>query len=474
LVCGGAYGRAPAPPMPEGAGPKVAASERDVDVEPAVADARIAERLRGLLTATERFDEIRVEARQGVVFLEGTAVDDSAVELAGELAARTDGVAAVVNELSVRATPVWSLEPAREELGRLGREALRSAPRLLLGLAALLLFVLAGLVAARGADAVVARRAPGPLLRGVVRQAVVLIAVLMGLYVGLRLSGLTRVALTVASGAGLLGLALGFAFRDIAENFLAGLLLSTQRPFRIGDVIEVGEHVGVARKVTSRGTLLIDFDGNHIQLANSTVYKSTIKNYSANPLVRIHFGVGIGYDADIEHAQAEVLGALERHPAVLSDPQPLVLAESLGAATVNLRVYAWIDGSEHSMLRVKSALLRLALTTLEAAGVSMPDEAREVIFPEGVPVREMAALEGAGAERAGSGRSPEAGAAGGGVGGASERAVGRAGGGAADHAVVAAEGGLASETEEIRRQADRSRDPGEPERPEPERSGGWR
>ena len=97
------------------------------------------------------------------------------------------------------------------------------------------------------------------------------------------------------SGTGLIGLILGFAFRDIAENFIASLLLSIQRPFKIDDVIEVEGRLGIVKKVTARATTLVDYDGNHIQIPNATVYKNIIKNLTAYPKMRGKVEIGIGY-----------------------------------------------------------------------------------------------------------------------------------------------------------------------------------
>ena len=83
------------------------------------------------------------------------------------------------------------------------------------------------------------------------------------------------------------------------------------------------------------------------------------------------------------------MGVLCDHPAVLDDPEPWVLVESLGPATVNLRLYFWLDGTQHSWLKVKSSVIRLVKRAFQAAGISMPDEAREVVFPDGVQVRLM-------------------------------------------------------------------------------------
>jgi small-conductance mechanosensitive channel len=357
-----------------------------VDAQERVGDTSINDRLAQLLEATQRFDALQVRVEDGVVFLSGTAADQGSKELAGDLARRTEGVAVVVNNLKLEAGPLWTLGPARAEAEDLLRTVIRSLPLVALGLLLLGLSLLLAGAIARGATRLFARTTESELLHNVVRKAVYVMVVITGIYLFLRISGLTRVALTVVSGTGLLGLALGFAFRDIAENFLASILLSIQRPFRLGDVIQVDGHTGVVQKVTSRGTLLIDFDGNHIQLANATVYKNTIKNFTANPNMRADFTVGIGYDADAAEAQEVVRRTLKDHPAVLDDPASLVLVEELGAATVNLHVYFWVDGSQHSLLKVKSAVLRQVMSALTVAGISMPDEAREVIFPQGVPV----------------------------------------------------------------------------------------
>ncbi|MEM6561551.1 MAG: mechanosensitive ion channel family protein, partial [Planctomycetota bacterium] len=215
------------------------------------------------------------------------------------------------------------------------------------------------------------------------------LVILGGLYLFLRITGLTAIALTVVSGTGIIGLVIGFAFRDIAENFLASILISVQTPFQIGDVVEVTGYTGVVQKVTMRGTVLVDFDGNHIQIANATIYKSTIKNFTANPKLRLTFVIGIGYDASVKLAQDAALKVLNHHSAVLDDPEPTVLADNLGSSTINMKIYFWIDGSKHNGLKVKSSMIRLVLRALENAGISMPDDAREIIFPDGVPVRQV-------------------------------------------------------------------------------------
>lgn len=225
-----------------------------------------------------------------------------------------------------------------------------------------------------------------PLLRSVSQRAISLILILFALYIFLKLSGLSEFAVAIMSGTGVLGLILGFAFRDIAENMIASLLLTVQRPFRIDDVVQINDYTGVVQKVTTRATTLVDFDGNHIQIPNAVIYKGTIKNLTANPKMRGHFSLGIGYDADCHHAQQLALTLIAEHPNVLKDPEPLVLVDELGSATINLKVYFWINVENTSVIKMASVLMRDMVELFTAQGISMPDDAREVIFPQGIPV----------------------------------------------------------------------------------------
>src|SRR5690606_21022551 len=104
--------------------------------------------------------------------------------------------------------------------------------------------------------------------------------------------------------AGVAGIILGFAFREIIENYLASILLSLRRPFSTGDHVVVATHEGKVIRLTSRDTILMTLEGNHLRLPNSVVFKAEILNFSRNPLRRFDFSVGLGVDEDISSAIA--------------------------------------------------------------------------------------------------------------------------------------------------------------------------
>jgi small conductance mechanosensitive channel len=225
-----------------------------------------------------------------------------------------------------------------------------------------------------------------PLIKSVAQRSISLVIMLLGVYLFLFMAGLTGFAVAVISGTGVVGLILGFAFRDIAENFISSLLLTIQRPFRIGDIVEINEFTGIIQKVTSRATTMVDFDGNHIQIPNATIYKGVIKNLTANPLMRGHFVLGVGYDADIRNAQNLAVEIISSHAKVLKDPEPQVLIDNLGASTYNLKVYFWVNVEDTSVLKMSSLLMRQIVGRFTEENISMPDDARERVFPNGLAI----------------------------------------------------------------------------------------
>ena len=370
-------------PVPEEPPPEVPSR---VDVQPLARDDEIEARLQDILAATGWFTMPQVRVQDGVVFLTGEAQSAEYKAWAGDLARNTQDVAAVVNQLEVVEPEYLDIQPFVSELQNQGRIVLRSIP--LLGFSLVILFFawLVARVVTGISRGYLRRREANTLLQTVISRAIGVMVFLVGLYLVFQVAGLTNIAFTIIGGTGLLGLILGIAFRDITENFLASIFLSVQNPFSVGDLVEINNVTGFVQRMTTRTTILMTPAGNHVQIPNATVYTSIIHNYTSNPNRRIDFMVGIGFDDSISLAQETIRQVLDEHPAILDEPEHLVLVDSLGRATVNLVVFCWIDGTQFSYVKVKSSVIRLVKRALEDSGVSMPDEAREVIFPQGVPV----------------------------------------------------------------------------------------
>jgi small-conductance mechanosensitive channel len=303
------------------------------------------------------------------------------------MAQKTQDVVAVVNRITVEKEVEWSFEPAFDQITAMVRSIVQALPLIVLALIVLPLAWIFASQIARLARHLMRNSTPSPFLRDILARAVSLPIFFLGLYIVLEAAGLTRLAVSLVGGAGVLGIVIGFAFRDIAENFLASLLLSIRRPFRAGDYVNVAEYTGYVQSMNTRSTLLLSPEGNHVQVPNSTIFKNVITNFSTAPTRREVLTVGIGYDAQVAEAQDIIIDVLSNHAAVIADPSPLVLVDELGSSTVNLKIYYWFDGENFSQVKVKSAILRLIKKALVEANISMPDDAREIIFPDGVPVK---------------------------------------------------------------------------------------
>lgn len=372
--------------LPAPAKEELSAAPAKVDVKPVARDEEILKRLQTVLDATRWFTDPHVRVEEGVVFLNGRTQTDELKRWASDLARNTQDVVAVANRMEVLEPSVWDFRPAWSGLLVLWRDFIRSLPFFVFGLLILALSVGAGTLVLKGARVFLRRRIRTELLRNVIARGAGVTVFLFGTYIVLRVSGLTQLALTVVGGTGLIGLALGIAFRDITENFLASTFLSMRRPFETGDLVEVSGVTGYVQQLNVRTTILMTLDGNLVQIPNATVYKSNLRNFTTNSNRREDFIVGIGYDDSINDAQEIARKVLADHPAVLNDPEPLVLADNLGRATINLRVYFWLNGREHSWLKVRSSVIRLVKLAFQEHKISMPDEAREVVFPQGVHV----------------------------------------------------------------------------------------
>ena len=414
---------------------------KEVDVQPVARDEQIRDRLLSILQATTWFENPQVDVQEGVVFLDGRTALKEYKTWAKELATNTQGVVAVVNRIAITERSPWDFSPALDELWQLWRNTVQTLPFIGFALVILMLAWWATKLASRLVRRFFQGRITSALLRDMVARAVSIPVFLIGVYIVLHIAGLTRLALTVVGSTGLAGLVVGIAFRDIMENFLASILISVQRPFQIHDLIEVNGHTGLVQSMTTRGTVLMSLDGNHVQIPNSTIYKNTIRNYTANPNRRGDFVVGIGYADAIPMAQDVIMQVLTEHPTILRDPPPAVLVEGLGAATVNVQVLFWFNSSQHDYFKTKSSIIRMVKRALQDAGISMPDASREVVFPDGVPVRLLEERSQVTHERDHPSPSPSP--------------------HAPDPVSTAAEGDLGSEMERLQDQARRARQPEE-------------
>jgi len=356
-------------------------TEATLEVPQEIADKDITNRLNKIFEVTGWYAEIKVKTVEGVVFLSGNIDSFEKKKWAMDLATKTNGVVAVVDKVDNTLKSSNFLKPAKEEAIEIYDSSAKLIPYLASAVAILIIFIFIGTFAKRIVRLLLTKRGTNKLLTKTITSLAGFAVLVIGFYFALKTSGLSTLAVTLLGGTGLIGLGLGLALKSIFENYASSIMISMKELLKMGELVNINGFEGVVQSVTTRGTTLMDYDGNNIIIPNTQVFNSTIKNYTRNPNMRLSFIVGIGYDDSIDLAKNIIMGELERlNEYILASPESIVAVDGLGASTVNLKVYFWIDAVKSSSTKVKSLVLKNVKEALVDAKVSMPDDAREVVF----------------------------------------------------------------------------------------------
>ncbi len=340
--------------------------------EIAAEDAALVIEVRRVVSAMAGADSVSVSVNAGVVTLKGEVLEYDKREELVKAVQSLDGVIAVENELRVDLSVRKQINPIFDRLTELGQTALRYIPLLLIAGAIFFAFwLLANFLS--GLQFVYVRLTNSQPLQELVRSLVRFVVLVIGIIVALDVLNATAIVGGILGAAGVAGIAVGFAFRDLIENYIASLMLSVRQPFKPNDHVLIDGHEGIVSRLTTRSTVLTTLDGNSLRLPNGQVFKSVITNYTATPNRRFDFAVGVGYDVNLEAAQKIGIEVLESIDGVIADPGPTARVEELGDSTVTIRFYAWVDQTQRVFGSVRSRALARIKTVFDEHEIDMPE-----------------------------------------------------------------------------------------------------
>lgn len=235
-----------------------------------------------------------------------------------------------------------------------------------------------------------ARRIEDPLLVRFLGTLSKWIFILAGLLLCMLILGLGGIAGGMLAGAGISALILGFAFKDIGENFLAGIILAFSRPYGIGDWVETGDTVGIVKSLDLRNTHIKTFDGKDVYIPNAIVIKTPLINYTRDGFLRYEFVVGIDYDDDVNEARKIIVDAVsEVHGVLQGERAPEVYVDNLGVSTINLKVYFWVDTFDErkTNLQILGDVMNWTKKALLEHKITLPADITELkIYNEKLPI----------------------------------------------------------------------------------------
>lgn len=363
------------------------ANAQEPESESAAVDERISERLTTIFENVDVLNGISVNVNDGVVRLTGTTTRSELRNKAEDVARSLEGVIYIDNDIEETVDVNERLAPRLDRFYELLHTIRERLPLFGVALLTLLVFIaiakLAGMLYRRTGFL-----SANGLLKSLVGGGIKLVAILTGVYFSLEIMGATAVVGALLGAAGVAGLALSFAFRDIIENFLASIFLSLRQPFNLKDTVEIEGTQGKILRMTTSETVLLSSDGNHIRFPNADVFKGKIINFTRNGQRRFQFDVGIGADETISRAQEVGTNAMEQMKSVLIDPAPSCIVNSLGDSNIILTFYGWMDQTTHDFQKVRSNAIRFVKTAFDTEGIKMPAPIHEIFLH-----RQMAAAD---------------------------------------------------------------------------------
>jgi small conductance mechanosensitive channel len=213
-------------------------------------------------------------------------------------------------------------------------------------------------------------------------QTVSLALVTAGFFIALGIVGLQKTVASLLAGAGILGLALGFAFQDIAANFMAGIYLSIEHPFRVGHLIQSKDIQGVVRKIHLRWTEIRSPQGHLVLVPNKQVFENPITNYSASGERRVDLKAGVSYGDDLATARRVAVAAIEQVSTRKPDSAVELFFEEFGDSSIDLVVRFWIPftAKQADYLQAKSEAIERLQRAFADNGITMPFPVRTLDF----------------------------------------------------------------------------------------------
>ncbi len=346
-------------------------------------DQDIRQRIQGIFSEIEGLQAVNISVAQGVVTLTGEVPNEKKAQQAINLTNRLTDVVTVDDKIDRTLDVQDNVSTVYEGLKTQFKNLVKAIPLLLVGV------VVFGLVAWFGSwlsnrKKIWQRITPNPFVGELLAQTVKVIFIIFGLILALSLIGAETILGTLLGGAGVIGIAVGFAVKDTIENYIASLMLSIRQPFRARDQVVINDLEGIVVRLTSRATILMTFDGNHLRIPNAEVFKGTILNYTKNPERRFTFELGVDANDDPLAAIKVGLDAINTLEFVLEEPKSIAIITNVGDSNIILEFQVWVNQIETDFFKARSIAIRETKHALENEGFSLPEPIYRLRFNDKV------------------------------------------------------------------------------------------
>ncbi|OAN61180.1 hypothetical protein A8B79_06850 [Balneola sp. EhC07] len=273
------------------------------------------------------------------------------------------------------------MQTFQDSFSQFFERALNSAPTIISGIIVLIIFIGFGLLASRGLKRLLGARATSTKKLRLVMRLTRWGFYLIGAVIALHIMGLTKAASGVLAAGGVLTVVLGFAFREIGENLLAGLFMSFSRSFDVGDLIESNGIQGIVKQINIRDVHVRTGDGIDIFIPSAIIFKNPLNNYTRDGLRRSSFNIGIDYGNEPKKALEYLLEAVKSTEGVLEDPAPAVILSNFSDNYIQIQVQFWINTflKNSDLQQIKTKVMNASHATLRKNGFTFSSEVSTAI-----------------------------------------------------------------------------------------------
>lgn len=271
---------------------------------------------------------------------------------------------------------------AWRKINQIAHDTMAALPNLFIGLIVFILFILI----ARGVRSLVERlirnREHGSQsLKLLVSRLAYVAVLILGVLVTVTIVVPSFTPASLISALGVGGIAIGFAFKDIFQNFLAGVLLLLTEPFKINDQIRYKDFEGTVESIQTRATAIKTYDGRRVVIPNAELFTNAVTVNTAYDKRRLQYDIGIGYGDDIARARQLMIEAMREVEGVLTDPAPEALVVDLAESTVNVQVRWWINPPRRTdVMHAQDMVLEAIRNKLTENGIDLPFPTRQILF----------------------------------------------------------------------------------------------
>lgn len=268
-----------------------------------------------------------------------------------------------------------------EKLGGWFDVVISHIPNFIVAVIIAIIFSFIARLAGKGMKNVLRRSLDSTQIADLMASIFKVIVLSVGVFIALDFMGLKSTVTSLLAGAGIVGLAIGFAFQDMTENLIAGIAMGIRKPFKAGDVIETDNVFGSVHSINLRNTLVESFYGQLILVPNKILFRNVLRNYSTLGVRRIEVPVGISYADDIEKASEVIVDKINQFDFVIRKNETAVYAEGFGDSSINLLVWFWIKyPGEPDFMTVRHKGVMAVKQALDAADISIPFPIRTLDF----------------------------------------------------------------------------------------------